>query len=463
MKPTVQLESNPDIIDVPTLLLKPCLVIVVMLGALKVMPALISLVMLGLGLYAWRGPKESIQALTLMFLCLSLNPGLFPFWGQGASIRWFVLFSAFGRVLWDSILSNATWPSRFSTIIGLYAAVLIVLSLLASHLPAVSIFKIIAFTVGALTIPTCFYRTRDLTQYWISWFFSFFVVIVVLSLPFYVDPVGYFRNGRGFQGILNHPQTLGPFAAPVTAGLTVLLFEKGERSYKLLATIAIGLFCIYASQARTGMLMYAGSLLFILILAMVRGQLFKQRIHERILPVAMKPILLVTACIFLVVAGSQLVDATQAFVLKRATGAESKSFQLRASMMDDQIKNFKDQPLTGIGFGVPSSPGERGNASYGFLGIPTGFPVEKGFLPSAVLEETGLIGFSLFLVMILCLVAKVIQKGRLLFVAIMLASLLANVGEMIFFSFGGNGLFFWLLIGFCYTHAIPSTRNSTLL
>lgn len=39
----------------------------------------------------------------------------------------------------------------------------------------------------------------------------------LLSLPLLVHPLGYLRNGTGFQVILNHPQVFGPTMALLCA------------------------------------------------------------------------------------------------------------------------------------------------------------------------------------------------------------------------------------------------------
>ncbi len=426
-----------------------------LLAALFVAPALISVVMLGLAVYAWRGAKESIQALTIMFLVLNLNAGLFPFWGQGASLRWLVLFSAFGRVFWDGVLSDARWPFEASVAITLFSLVVGFLGYLASSLPVVSIFKIAAFYIGAITILTCFYRTRDQKSYWLSWFFTLSFVVLIVSLPFYFTATGFYVNGRGFQGILNHPQTFGPMLAPLTAGLTIWVMLSPKRSYSIGAVIGLGLFCMIVSQSRTAMLMYMLSILVAFGLHVWRGERLSIWRPRPMMSAGVKLVVFVSACLVMVLSGDKVVEASEGFLLKKSANEESLSFQARTSMLNQQMTNFRDHPLTGIGFGVPSSNDSWTSLSTGFLGMPTGFPVEKGFLPSAILEETGLIGAVLLVVLFYVLMGRVLRSRSLLVITVLIASLLANAGEMVFFSFGGAGLYFWLLIGYCYNHVIP--------
>ena len=452
---TVRSLGSSIAIEEPRFLAWPAGILLGLLLALFAAPMLVSVVMLGLAVYAWRGAKESIQALTVMFLVLNLNAGLFPFWGQGASLRWLVLFSAFGRVLWDGVLSDAKWPFDASVAITLFALVVGFLGYLASSLPVVSIFKIVAFYIGAVTILTCFYRTRAQKSYWLSWFYTLSVVVLFVSLPFYFTATGFYVNGRGFQGILNHPQTFGPVLAPLTAGLTIWTLLSRTRSYGIGVVIGLGLLCMILSQSRTALLMYTLSILVAFGLHLWRGERLKIWKSRPMMSAGFKLIVFVSACLAMVLSGDKVVEASEGFLLKKSANQESLSFQVRTSMLNQQMDNFRENPLTGIGFGVPSSNDNWTSLTTGFLGMPTGFPVEKGFLPSAVLEETGLIGAVLLLVLFYTLIGRVLRSRSLFAITIVIASLLANVGEMVFFSFGGAGLYFWLLIGYCYNHVIP--------
>ncbi len=451
------LSASPDVssdaIQEPEFLVKPALIVVITLIGLKILPVFSVLVMLILVMYAWRGPEASLQALTLMFIVINLNPGLFPASGQGLSLRWLILFSAFGQLIWGSVFRDARWPLNFVAVLVLYAAVVICLSVLSSRLPAVSIFKSIAFCLGSVTVLTCFYRTRDLRHRWLSWFFTIYIVVLACSLPLYFTPTGFFTNGRGFQGIMSHPQTFGPIMTPMTAALSALLFFRQSRSMLVAGGALVGLFAIYASQSRTALLMYAVSLLITASCWLLRSRRFHRQ-GSGIFSPGLKLIGFVVCCVVLVQKGDAVGAAIERFLLKQNENAQSHSFEVRMSMLDRQMENFYSAPMTGIGFGLPSNVDDWTSLSQGFMGIPTGFPVEKGFLPSAVLEETGIIGMVLFIVLIGFLLIRVLGHGAFPHVALILACVLANTGEMVFFSFGGPGLYYWLLMGFAYTQSI---------
>lgn len=437
-------------LDAPELLIQVCLILIGILVVLKVVPSLVMVVMLCLAVYAVRGPKESIQALTIMFLVLNLNPGIFHLWGRGASLRWLVLFCAMGRLVWDGVINGAGWPYKILKPLVCYCLVITILSLLASWLPVVSVFKVVAFFVGATVVLTCFYRTVHLQGYWLSWFTTFSVFVLAISLPLYASALGYHSNGRGFQGILVHPQMYGPFAAAMTAGLCVLCLKGTTRSLFVITGLLLGISAIYTSQARTALLMLGGALLIVMATGLLRGEL-KRRFHKRpVMPLNFKILVGLALLLVLVARGDDIQERATNYLLKRTDGIESSSFDVRVSMVDMQLSNFKSQPLTGIGFGLPSGKDVWVSSKTGFMGLPMSFAVEKGFLPSAVLEETGLIGAVLLAIFLLLLVMPLIRGTSPTMLAILLACLLANSGEMVFFSFGGSGLYYWLLTGLAY-------------
>ena len=56
--------------------------------------------------------------------------------------------SALGRTLWDGILRNEPWPARILQPLLLFAGVGVILALVGSRLPTISIFKLAAFAMG---------------------------------------------------------------------------------------------------------------------------------------------------------------------------------------------------------------------------------------------------------------------------------------------------------------------------
>lgn len=82
-----------------------------------------------------------------------------------------------------------------------------------------------------------------------------------------------------------------------------------------------------------------------------------------------------------------------------------------------------------------------------FMGIPISAPVEKGFIPTSILEETGIFGALAFYAFIISLAAEAMRRKDPGWAGLFFGCLYINVGEAVIFSVGGIGLFYWLLIG----------------
>ena len=443
-------------------ILKPLIAVSAFLALLWAVPSSAPLAYIALAGHAARGPKESIEALTISVVLILLNPGIFPGVGNAAFLRWVILLSAFGRVSWDTFFQDAALPQHLLFPIFLFSFTVIVLSLLSSYAPVVSLFKVIAFTIGATTVLTAFHRTRHLSAYWQYWFTAVFFAISLSSLPLYGSDLGYLRNGRGFQGILNHPQSYGPFAAPMTAWFTGLLLFRGRTSLYVVVGVMLGWVAIYTSLARTAILMVGGGLLVVASLGLLRSNSWKPQIVRA--STCMSTIFLVTVMIGVALFNwSSIQREVTNFILK---GKPDKSIEAsfensRGFLIEQQIENFKDAPLTGIGFGVQSNPeGFADRIKRGPLGLPVGASVEKGFLPSAVLEETGIPGALIIIFVFGALMRPVWRRGSITAFWILLSSLIVNAGEMVFFSFGEKGLYFWLLIGFAQVLAQGDATRS---
>jgi hypothetical protein len=111
-----------------------------------------------------------------------------------------------------------------------------------------------------------------------------------------------------------------------------------------------------------------------------------------------------------------------------------------------QWHNFLNQPLLGNGFGVYPD-GKFPSGVVEFAGIPISAPIEKGFLPTAILEEGGILGGGALTMLILLLSRRAWRNTDLRWRAMFVACLGMNIGECVFLSPGGIGLFDWLLLG----------------
>jgi len=375
--------------------------------------------------------------------------------------RWLILFAAFGRTLWDGVVGGQPLPRLVRPVL-VFSAVVFGTALIASDFVAVSLLKVTTFAVGTISVLAGLHRTRHLMGYWLDWFYTMGVFILVASIPFYFTAAGYAKNDVGFQGIMNHPQTLGPVLAPITAFLTGMYVFYPGRNRNMIGIIALlGWIMMYTTLSRTSIFaLVLGLAVVVAIGFTLRGAQWGSKLGQAL----SKPAVIIGLFVMLAVAGSQsraIQQTISDFVFKDdSAGSVAQVLQQsRGSLQQKSMANFRESPLLGIGFGTPSDPErfER-QLEYGPMGIPVSASVEKGFMPTAVLEETGIVGAVLVLLLLGYLIGPVIWYGNLVAGWMLLAALFVNFGEMIFFTMGGNGLYLWIVFGICYQWALEERQ-----
>jgi hypothetical protein len=249
--------------------------------------------------------------------------------------------------------------------------------------------------------------------------------------------------------------------------MIAFLFSSG-RSLSLGTVLLALVLLIILSQTRTAALAVALSVVLVSLLLMFRRNRSGQRSHRpRAIIIG---ITLLLAAVGLTAIVPQVRDAVVDFTLKRGEGTVKEAL-VRGRMYGaaGQLDNFLASPAIGHGFGV--SPFAEANTKVvKFYGIPISAPVEKGFLPTAILEEVGLIGAALFLWW-LAAATRLVAKGQTgIFEALFAAALFVNAGEYIFFAMNSLGLLNLLLISLAIAdgQTIQATkrtrpgRNSTV-
>lgn len=401
-------------------------------------------------LTAWSlgGAKQAIQALSLVVVIKFLNPGIYHFEGPFALWGWIALAVAGLRIFVDNLRIKSKrhpvipWLLLFSLMVFLE-------SLFFSHHSVVSIFKLMSFTFTAAAVLIGFKVTAGRSGDWTPWFLGLWIAVAGLSAPtLWVPGIG-FRINNGFQGILNQPQALGVFLAPMVAWLTGrLLFSPSTRAYWLYAAAPTAWTFLFLTAARTALIAVVASFVVILLVALLRRPEWRKSIRKGVLrPVSalfafailslflLKPSLLAETVYSFVRKGQSEATVSEAFESSRGRGIES------------QWLNFNANPLFGIGFGVSLDRSFK-PVMDPLTGLPLSAPAEKGFLPTAVLEETGVFGAIFFIPFLFTLITHAVPRTDDFVLSwVFLASLFVNTGEMIFFSAGGFGLYTWLLIG----------------
>ncbi len=399
--------------------------------------------------WALRSPYHGIQALSVALVATTFNNGVTPVFGAPVSVkstvtalRIIVILIVAARAIYERLV-RVDHPPDTAVLRSLaYALVVAVLAMLSSPLVDVSLFKIAMFAIGILAVMLAVpFAAQDRRDDLFKWIWAWLAAIVVGSFPLLVLPLGYTINGTGFQGWLNQPQAAGVFLAPAVIfffGLSLFdrLWPRLNLALGLMGTIEL-----FATLSRNAVLTVVIAAAAGVIVSFIR-----------------EPRRWTAAALFGATSGLLLLalPTTQNFIggliVKQSQGAPvdvADSFnRSRGLLVQRSFEGFLDNPLIGQGFGIASDPTTMNVIRDPVLGLPISASVEKGVMWVALLEETGVIGVLLFIVLLLPLVRGSLSYRPATAFALLIAALMTNNGEATLMSFGGMGLFVWMIVVF---------------
>lgn len=407
-----------------------------------------------IALYALFGPAQAVHALALSWLFTMINPGIAPEASAATVGRYLVIFAAATAVVWNN---GGFAISRTNALTLLLGAFFIGHALFFSSIVGVSVLKIASWLVVVLTLLSAWNGlTREESIALLHQLQSGLIWFMLLSLPFLLVPsIGYLRNGSGFQGLLNHPQAYGSTIAVFGAlvGGRILSVEKPRwRDFSIFLLCAV---LVFLTAARTAVAaMFLGLCGVIILMPLLSRESMRMNMPGLHSP-KVRAVFLLTIAVALI-SGPLIIDQVSSFVFK-GSGSDSLTDAADASrgfVVYRMLANIQAQPLTGIGFGIGSSPESMVVERDPLFGMPLSAPIEKGVLPIAILEELGVFGALavigwFYFGLRRCAAAGASQLATLLTV------LLTNLGEYTLFSVGGMGM---LMLIF-YTSSINSERH----
>jgi hypothetical protein len=428
-------------------------------GALATSSAVGTAVLAGCICVALVSPLRAIQALTVATLVAYGNPAIIKAGAAENVLVRLVLLAAVLRMLPTIRGSDLRilWP------VWLFSVVEALTSLQTSPAVDISMLKVLEFICGITAVLVAYNHVKPSQLAGLQrWMITVGLTVIGLSALTLLKPSIGLGGDQGLQGILNQPQALGifmaPFAAWAIAG-TLLMRRSATRLELWMALVLVVL--IVLSKARTAGF---GAGLGVIVVVATRA-LGRRRAGQATLG---RPILIcLLACIAL--AGFA---ATTGGLSKIVNGYLYKGTEGQVNTLNQAFYNsrgggalgewddFLAKPVFGNGFGVYPD-GHFPSGVTRVDGIPISAPIEKGFLPTAILQEGGAVGGALLLLIIGLLCVRTWRNTDLRWRAMFIACLGINVGECVFMSPGGIGIFDWLLLSlamFSYRTTPPLPR-----
>jgi hypothetical protein len=401
---------------------------------------------------ALKNSEGALKALSLSLMATTINSSFVSLSIVFAIGRLVILFVVAGRFMLDLSKMRGDFMRRgYVWLLFGFCAVVAMGSVMNGYFVVVSLLKLLAFSAGVFAIllgaDVVRVRSSDLT----CWCFSLIIFCVLLGVVAQVIGAGYGAERNGvispfFKGAFSHSQTLGAIGGLMLVYLfTIYLFSPYRYKLFTLCLAAVLTYQVYLTASRTGISTAVIGCAATLCLAyLAPGGRRQVRFHLPRLQLAVMAgvgfILMIFVNFF---TGNSLGKGLTSILLKYE-GSEALSwevlFQTRMPLIEFMIANFKTSPLTGIGFGTSYDPGFAAKATWYTA------PIEKGVLPLAVLEETGLSGSLFFWAFIIFFLIYLIRERNISGFGIFIAMLVANLGEMMFFSFGGAGGMCWFVV-----------------
>lgn len=385
--------------------------------------------------------------MALSWLFSMVNPGLAPE-AQYASIgRYAVIFASFFSIALRGGVRIPVTRASMSTATLALGLFVLVHSVMFSRMPDVSITKLIAWLVTALTLLGAWQRLSTSEQRKAFKELRYgLVTLCIISIPLLAVPsIGYLRNDHGFQGVLAHPQAFGPLVALAGALLLGEVLAQQTPRWTVVGMLMLCPPLILASQSRG-----AGLALFCGIAAAFVTPLFSRTRARVLVPGLYSSRVIIGVLVSLaalVIAAPLMSSRIEAFVSKGSGTADVVEAMTasRGTLVDLMIANIEEQPWSGIGFGIASDPWSTEIERDPVFGLPLSAPIEKGVLPVAIVEELGVLGAALALCWILVAVRHSAAAGAAEF-AVVITLLFVNFGEAMLFSVGGMGMILLILL-----------------
>ena len=280
------------------------------------------------------------------------------------------------------------------------------------------------------------------------------MLVVLFGLPMRLAGRGTMGSSGFFCGVIYHSQSMGMIAATVAAVLTTQCLTIRPLRWWRVLLLGLAVIELYWTGSRASALALAGGVGLAFVAQLFGSVLFVRGENPRIVA-ARLGVAGVLVLLLLIVAGREIGGGMRQFLLKYGEKEDvsllEQGMATRQDLINIMSENIRRYPLSGIGFGVGSTPEKRQNIVRDpYFGLPLMATVEKGVLPIVILEEFGIpLGVLVYLwlgVLMLCA-----SRGGIVPFAVVMTSMLVNLAESSFFSPGGVGLLAIILTGWAVT------------
>ncbi len=410
----------------------------------------------------FRDPASAYKAMAICYLGLMINQAFVPkslVWTPSRLAIPFLALARFSIELSRLHVSLLTKKSYLALL--LFTATMAVCSLLSGWYTEIALLKLLNFwsSLTAIFAGVLVIRSQKIDMS--EWCVSLIVTATAFGVASVVLGQGYnfisLRTGTDeattelFNGAFLHPNCHSLYASLFILFLAALFVLSPYRNRWLaIPAIALWFGFMILSQSRTSAV--AAVVPLVVLVGYARPRINKRgfRMRSNVSPLT---VLAAVACLVSIaiaydVSSNRKLTKFVVGFFNKGQVADSTSLDTeqilrsRRALIEYSWNNFAENPIHGIGFQVAKTEFFVKNATL------FSAPAEKGFLPTAMLEEGGILGSATFVIFVLVLFGGWIREHNIPAVVSFLGFLASNFGEVSIFSPGGSGAFGWIMVGF---------------
>lgn len=406
-----------------------------------------------MGMLLFGTARTAVAGITMGLLALCANTAFVAKTTVWTIARFVNLFAFTGRFALAGGAGMGWMTSPAYLALTAFVVVAAFCSLLSGYFVHIALLKLVSFWIGSTGFFACIHAIRRQRIDTTEWFVAQAAAVCGLCIIALATGVASnFKLGMEARGLYNlglyHSQTMGPIGAMMIVYLSCVFLFAGHRNrWICLPLIAFLLYCVGLTGSRTGM----GTLFLGLTTAIGTAFIWNRKGLQRLrLNVPRAKILawglagIVALACYDAASGGQLTRKWISFAAKQGKDVESLTFEeavsTRAGVVEQSMENFRRSPVFGIGFQVSTTEYFIQNASLFYA------PIEKGFLPSALLEEVGVVGTSFFVIFVITMAVQLVRERNIPGVAMFATLLASNLGEASLFALAGHGAYGWILL-----------------
>ncbi|WP_306253732.1 O-antigen ligase family protein [Parvularcula sp. IMCC14364] len=396
-------------------------------------------------IYGLGGRRQAVEAILLCWYITLANSAIFGAIPNASLARYGVIFLIAGAM----VLRSAGRPLSHGVVATLVLGFYILLhSALFSVVGTISFLKGAIWTLATVTVLLAFTsmqqnEMRRAEQH----IYGFLALVLALSVPVYfLQPGGSMFGYSYLRGLLGHSQAIGVVGAMVGAWAFARLVDHSRLAILDVMIFALCFYVVMLSGARTALLSIPFCMFVTSFLAIAKGK----RPLKRLLSHLRNPLVALGVGVIAVggilFAGPLFTSVMETLQKNSESASIAEAYgESRGALIDEMLDNIREDPLTGIGFGIASDP--ENMVVETVSGIPISAVVEKGVTHIAVWEELGLLGLFLVIYWATVIFSNAARAALGQF-ALLLSIFVLNLGEATLFSAGGMGLLQILFIGF---------------